>query len=281
MCIQFVYNLELDAVMTRLKLSKFKTLALKEKYNDEDIACYYDLKQKLIIKNYVAKIKELVQGNMSIFINNQLFFQEFFEFFKSGTYAKVAEELGRSEDYAKSYFYHFINDDNRDYMTVEEFTKFLGLYYLEGQLLVTEAHPTLTEFFPNDHFINKRTGCNIALAYWDLVKLVYKGMIINFKWDTTKTAVIHKTEVFTMIQNTHSGKCWITAGKKCKFFAKMITKILGFFNMSSGDRQALTLDEGKLAYSTMLFNDIAYEQCKQKKFDFEKIQKRAEQMELA
>jgi len=51
--------------------------------------------------------------------------------------------------------------------------------------------------------------------------------------------------------------------------------------MSSGDRQALTLDEGKLAYSTLLFNDISYQQCKQKKFDFEKIQRRAEQMELA
>merc|ERR1712032_1753900 len=130
----------------------------------------------------------------------------------------------------------------------------MGLYYLEGELLVIETHPTLTEFFPNEHNVNKRIGCNVALAFWELTTEYLQRIFIQFKYSTT-IQKITKTEIFTIITN-------------------IIGKVMGFFNMSSGKRESLNTKETKMAYSTFLFSDVYDKTCKEIKFDAEKLQKK-------
>lgn len=278
--IQFISSLELSTMAKKLA-NVTTTLEKQENLDNDDEFCYYNLKQELIIKNYVAKIKEIVSKFYvaNEITDNLVTFELFWKAFKMGNYGQIAEELSGSEDYVRSYWTYFLVDASSEKMNQEEFTKFMGLYYLEGELLVEESHPLLTEFFPNEHLVAKRKGCKVAIAYWTLVTKIWHEMIINFKWSQTNT-VITKTEIFTIITNTHAGKCQITAGKDCKFFTNVIQKMLGFFNMSSGNRESLTSAEGKMGYSTLLFQDLSYPECMQKKFEAEKLQKKIEAVGL-
>merc|ERR1712151_22748 len=232
--------------------------------------CYYELKQELIIKKYVEKIKAEVQ---TVYIANKhvqtdaISFTLFWKIFKEGRYGKIATELANSEDYVRAYWGYFTQEAT---MTHVQFTRFMGLYYLEGDLLTIERHPTLTQFFPNEHNINRRLGCDVAHAYWVLVTELLHRVFIEFKWSTT-TKIITVTEIFTIITNTHYGKCHLFMDKQCKFFTKLIERIMGFFNMSSGNRPTLIVAELKMAYSTMLFNDIFEPACAAKNFDGDKL----------
>ena len=268
---QFSYTLELSS------LSKVKSPKLQ--IADFEELCYYDLKVDIIIKNYVIRIQDqvnkLFEANSALDRKN-IKFDFFWKTFKSGHYGEIAPELAGSEDYARSYWNYFVKP-NSQVMTEVEFTKFMGLYYLEGQLLIGEIHPTLTKYFPNEHNVNNRLGCSIGLAFWNLTSELLQRIFIQFKWSKT-TTTFTKTQVFTIISNTHTGKCWISGGKKCKFFDEVIGKFLGFFNMSSGKRDALDIKETKLAYSTFLFQDIFEPACSQKKFDGAMIEKDIEVM---
>jgi hypothetical protein len=270
--VQFIASIEIT------NLTKSKTSTPSEHFEQ---LCYYELKQDLIIKNYVEKVKLYVskfflKNKIAKKDQNEINFSLFWLAFKEGRYGEVASDLAGSEDYVKSYWTHFVTKGSKT-MTEAEFTRFIGLYYLEGELLVEEKHPTLSEFFPNEHNINQKIACNVAIGFWYLTQELLQRMFIEFKWSDS-TQVITKTEIFTIITNTHSGKCWITAEKKCKFFSEYIGNILGFFNMSGGNRQALTIEETKLAYSTMLFQDISEPVCKQFKFDATQLQKQINQI---
>lgn len=247
-----------------------------------DQLCYYELKQELIIKNYVEKIKDEVAKvllEFKITEKDTVSFAIFWKIFRNGKYGKVATELSGSEDYVRSYWAYFTTKASMSTMTYVEFTRFMGLYYLEGELLVTESHPTLTEFFKNEHNISKRKGCNIALAYWALTTELLHRIFIEFKWSTV-TKVITVSEIFTIITNTHAGKCHLMGDMKCKFFTEMIQKIMGFFNMSTGNRPTLAIPELKIAYSTMLFNDLFKPVCNNKSFTPEKIKTLMEKVGL-
>jgi hypothetical protein len=264
--IQFIATLEIATIAKPLKVAS-------EIEGHFEQLCYYELKQDLIIKNYVTKVKDYVkkfflEHKVTGEQKNSINFQLFWKAFKEGKYGQIATELAGSEDYVKSYWFHFTSDKTK--MTEVEFTKFIGLYYLEGELLVAEKHPTLTEFFPNEHNLYGKVACNVGLAYWTLTVELLHRMFIEFKWTVT-TKDITKIEIFTILTNTHTGKCLIIAGKKCKWFTEFIGKIMGFFNMSTGKRQNLNIEETKLAYSTMLFQDLYEPACKQTKFDIKKI----------
>merc|ERR1711957_5849 len=236
--------------------------------------CYYELKVDLIVKNYVIKIQDDVNKIFKIHKDqdrNAIKFEFFSQIFKKGSYGQIAPELSGSEDYVRSYWNYFTKKDSKT-MTEKEFTKFMGLYVLEGELLVTETHPTLSEFFPNEHNISKRIGCNIAIAFWKLSSELLYRMFIEFKWSTTNQKIT-KTEIFTILTNTHTGKCEISMDKKCPYFTTLIGNVLGFFNMSAGNSQSLTTKETKIAYSTFLFSDVFDKKCKQLAFDAEKLQK--------
>jgi hypothetical protein len=232
--------------------------------------CYYDLKTDMIIKNYVIKIEstviKLFKESTDV-IETDITFEQFWRFFKNGNYGKIACELSDSEDYVRSYFDFFLNEEGK--MTYKTFVQFMGLYFLEGELLVMEIHPTLSPLFPNEHNISKSKGCRISLAYWELVNFLLQKIYIQFKWEESRP--ISKEEIFSILENTHTGKCYIMADKKCKFFDKYISKVLGFMNMSTGAREGLNVFENKMAYSTFLFNDISHQVCTQIKFDAEVI----------
>lgn len=263
--IQFLTSLEVGSMSKPLKVP-----GVAEHFEQ---LCYYELKVDLIIKNYVQRVKDYVSKffldhKISATDRNSISFQLFWKAFKEGKYGQIATELAGSEDYVKSYWFHFTSNETK--MTEVEFTKFIGLYYLEGELLVAEKHPTLTEFFPNEHNLYGKIACNVGLAYWTLTVELLHRMFIEFKWSVTNT-VVTKIEIFVIITNTHTGKCWLVDGKKCKWFTEFIGKIMGFFNMSTGNRQNLNIEETKLAYSTMLFQDLYEPACKQNKFEAGKI----------
>lgn len=205
-------------------------------------------------------------------------FAAFFKVFKNGHYGKIAEEISGSEDYVKSYWNYF-KKDNKETMTEKEFTKFMGLYYLEGNLLVNEIHPTLSQFFDNEHDLEHRNGCQTAIAFWSLTNELLQRIFIQFKWET-KDKKITKAEIFTILTNTHNGKCQITLDKKCPHFTKFIGEVLGFFNMSAGSRDSLTIKETKIGFSTFLFSDIYDKKCNQVKFDAEKLQNKIKAIAL-
>jgi hypothetical protein len=237
--------------------------------------CYYDLKTNLIIENYVTKVKSITKKVLLKFptINtSDINFATFWQIFKEGNYGKIAIELAGSEDYVRSYFDYFKGKDGK--LTENNLLHFMGLYYMEGELLVEEIHPTLSFFFKNEHNIAETKGCKVALAFWYLTDSLTKKIFVEFKWGDDK--VIDREEIFTILVKTHSGKCWLMADKKCDFFDEILGKTLGFMNMSGGDREGLNVHETKLAYSTFLFNDICEETCKQKKFEAEALAKKIE-----
>merc|ERR1712222_21145 len=240
-----------------LEISSLTKVPKFDRTENFEQLCYYDLKVDLIIKNYVIRVEDEVAklfDKNDLVDRNNIKFEFFFKAFKQGRYGKIAPELAGSEDYVRSYWNYFITKKDSNSMTEKEFTKFMGLYYLEGELLVIEAHPTLTEFFPNEHNVNKRIGCNVALAFWELTTEYLQRIFIQFKYSTT-IQKITKTEIFTI-------------------FTNFIGKVMGFFNMSSGKRESLNTKETKMAYSTFLFSDVYDKTCKEIKFDAEKLQKK-------
>jgi len=76
-----------------------------------------------------------------------------------------------------------------------------------------------------------------------------------------------KKEIFRIITQTHTGKCWLMTGKDCKFFDELTAKALGFFNMTYGAKKGLNVDQTKMAFSTFLFRDISVKTCKIRRFD--------------
>lgn len=268
--IQFFAALELSSVA---KLQK----APKEE-NFEQL-CYYDLKQELIIRNYVIRIKDECDTIYEVnkyTKRDEITFQFFWQVFREGKYGQIAPELAGSEDYVRAYWNYFTSGEK---MTEDEFIRFMGLYYLEGELLIIEKHPTITEFFPNEHNVMRHKGCDVALAYWALVSELMHRIFVQFKWSQT-SKVITVSEIFTILTNTHSGKCQLFNGKKCKFFTEYIEKIMGFFNMSTGNRPTMTIPELKISYSTMLFNDLYKPLCENKEFDPKKLNELIEKIGL-
>ena len=151
--IQSYSSLEIGSIFGE----KNKIVEKLENSENFEALCYYDLKVDLIIKNYVIKIKAEVEKVFKIHTTanrDAIKFSIFNTVFNKGNYGQIAPELAGSEDYVRSYWNYFKNN-NSETMTEKEFTKFMGLYYLEGELLVTETHPTLSQFFPNEHNIRE------------------------------------------------------------------------------------------------------------------------------
>ena len=223
---------------------------------------YYELKENVVKINYVKKIhlmvNTIIQEVHDIDIND-ITFKQFRTIFKNGNYGKVATDLAESDDYVRSYYTYFLKNDK---MSIAEFTQFMGLYHLEGELLVEGNHPILSNFFSNEHQVSKRRGCKIAIAFWELVNNLLKRIYLKFQW--TDSTIIKKREIFEIIINTETGKCWLSLNKDCKFFDEFVAKALGFFNESSGRNKGLTVHESKMAYSTFLFRDISVKICNTK-----------------
>lgn len=257
---------------TSIEIVTLKQLKLPHTESFHDM-CYYSLKTDLIIRNYVTKIKEIVN---IIFETNKVTtrtvdFALFSQIFSTGHYGEIAREFGGSEDYIKSYWNYFKVGKGTE-MNEEDFTRFMGIYYLEGELLVAELHPTLSDFFPNEHNLKKKIGCNVALAFWELTDDNLRKIFINFKW-SLKMGFITKSELFQIYITTHSGKCLIIQRQNCNFFNKKMSAGMGFFNLSGGKRKYLTTTEAKFAYATYLFDDIYMPECKRTKFDEKEILK--------
>lgn len=250
--------------------------------SDFEQLCYYELKSDLIIKNYVTRIEDQVNkifDKNSVLSRDEIDFDFFHKVFKNGKYGQIAPELAGSEDYVRSYWNYFKTEKNSETMTEKEFTKFMGLYFLESDLLVKEQHPTLTDFFKNEHNIDNRQGCDIALAFHKLSNELLQRIFIQFKF-STKDNVTKKT-IFTILTNTHTGKCMLTMDKKCPAFTNFIGKAMGFFNMSTGKRDYMTIKETKIGYSTFLFSDVYDKECTQTKFDAAMIQSKINKINLA
>jgi len=260
--LQLFNSLELSSV-AKLSKSPAETIFTKECF-------YYDLKSDIIITNYVKKINSIVnrilQQDTKIDREN-ITFQQFWTIFKNGNYGKIACDLADSEDYVRSYFNYY---SIKGKMTRNELVQFMGLYYLEGELLIDESHPTLSKFFPNDHEIARRKSCKISLAYWELVNVLLQKIYVKFSWDVTTT--IKKKEIFKILIQTHTGKCWLMSGMDCKFFDSIVSKGLGFFNMTYGRNKGLNLSQTKMLFSTFLFKDISVKTCQNKKFDAREIE---------
>lgn len=261
-CFHSVSSLELSTFIN--KLQKVDTF--------EEEMCYYDLKVDLIIKNYVEKVKELVEEAMIKHEVTEITFEFFTTVFKEGNYGQIAYDLGESEDYVKSYWNYF-SSETTTIMTVEQFTKFMGLYYLEGELLVEDIHPTLTLFFKNEHNVSKGVGCKVALAFWMLTESMLQKIFVTFEWSTDDKSIT-KHEIFDIISQTHSGKCWLIMDSDCSLFSGIVGKIQGFFNLSNGSRVALDIPETKIAYTTLVFNDLYNPPCDQTKFDEAEIKEK-------
>jgi hypothetical protein len=277
--IQIYSSMELSQAVRLSSLSNFTKVEQPSESFEQ--LCYYELKVDLIIKNYVIRIEDEVNkifDKDAILDRNHIKFDYFFKVFKGGKYGQVAPELAQSEDYVRSYWNYFVTK-NSESMTEKEFTKFMGLYFLEGDLLVTESHPTLTPFFKNDHHVNRRIGCNVAIAFWKLSSELLQRIFIEFKWNINDQTIT-KSEILTILTNTHTGKCHISMNKKCPFFTEFIGNVLGFFNMSAGKRETLTIKETKVVYSTFLFSDVYDKQCTQHKFDEEIQKKRIKELNL-
>lgn len=258
-------------LLSGLEIAKFKNLK-KDSFEGFHELCYYDLKVDLIIRNYVIKIKEIVNvifKENNVTKTDEIDYALFTKVFKGGNYGKIATELANSDDYVHSYWDYFVNG-NDTVMNESDFTLFMGLYYLEGELLLTEQHPTLTDFFPNEHNIGNRLGCNVAIAYWELVEERFGDIFVQFKWSLS-SKFVSKDQLFLIYMSTHSGKCIISKGTKCDYFNTLFGYGMGFFNLSSGKRPSLTITEAKFAYSTYLFEDIYKPECIETKFDDKKI----------
>jgi len=259
--LQLVNSFELSS-LAKLTRSPPKAIFTKECY-------YYDLKSDLVITNYVKKINSIVNRilQQDTKINREnITFAQFWQIFKNGNYGKIACDLAASEDYVRSYFKYFSVNGK---MTRAELVQFMGLYYLEGELLIDESHPTLSRFFPNDHNIARRRSCKVALAYWELVNVLLEKIYIKFSFTTTTS--ITKKEIFKILIQTHTGKCWLIKGKDCKFFDLFTARAAGFFNMTYGKHKGLNLNQTKFAFSTFLFRDISVKTCKNKKFNEQTI----------
>lgn len=260
--------------IANLNLSKFNKANFQHNnLHAFPIECtYYDLKTNLILTEYTRKVHNLVN---EIFLKNpgmkknDIKFSQFFEIFQNGNYGKIAPELSESEDYVKSYFNYFRNPETFK-MTIFEFTQFMGLYYLEGELLVENNHPYLSHFYPNEHMVNDLFGCKIAIAYWKIVNRFLKNTYINFNFND-KTS-IGKKEIFRILITTITGRCWLLADKMCRFFEDFVTKAYGFFTMKSGKKKGLSVFETKILYSTFLFRDISVNTCDTNTFNPEVIQ---------
>ena len=235
---------------------------------------YFDLKLNVVGNKYLKKIHKIVnlifkQNNVTK--KDEIEYSLFSKVFKEGKYGKIAVELSKSEDYIHSYWDYFVHENDKT-MTQSDFEKFMGLYYLEGELLVTEQHPTLTEFFPNEHNYYKRKGSKPTLAFWDLVEERLKKVFEGFSWKLSKN-IVTKTEMFSIYMTTRTGKCSVTNGDGCKTLNELFSYLMGFFNFSNGKRKSLTQNEAKFAYSTLVFDDVHDPGCKQTKFDEKNIEK--------
>ena len=268
--IQFSTSLELSS-LANLSTSKLNPLK-----SFEGQCSYYELKEDEVKINYIKKIhlivNTLIQDIKDIDINN-ITFNQFRKIFSKGNYGKIATDLAESENYVRSYYDYFLKDDK---MSIAELTQFMGLYQLEGELLVEENHPVLSKFYDNGHEVARRKGCKITIAFWELVNNLLKKIYLKFQW--TDSTIITKREIFETLINTKTGKCWLMLDKDCKFFDKFVTKTLGFFNESSGSKKGLTVHEAKFAYSTFLFKDISVKTCDTKKFDPKLIEERIQEL---
>merc|ERR1712032_118570 len=262
--IQFTSSVELSSTSNLSKINKLKS------FRGE--CSYYDLKVQVVKINYVKKIHLIVNTLTQQFKDfdiNNITFKQFKKIFKTGNYGKVAEDLAESDDYVRSYYNYFSKNQK---MSIKEFTHFMGLYHLEGELLVEDNHPILSKFFKNEHEVGKRRGCKIAIAYWELVNNLLKKIYLKFQW--TDSTIIKKKEILETLISTKKGHCWLKMNKECKFFDEFISKSLGFFNETSGRNKGLTVHENKMAYSTFLFKDISEKKCKAKNVNSKKMDER-------
>jgi hypothetical protein len=254
---QSVSSLELNSI-------KFSREELSLKNFDDN--CYYDLKVDLIIRNYVTKITTESQETMDRYsVTTDITFEFFWKAFKEGNYGKIAPELAESEDYVKSYWHFFTDNPSSTRMNEENFTNFMALYNLEGELLIMDIHPTLSQYFKNDNVISQETSCKITMAYWMMTGSLLQKIFTKFEWSIFDKSITTQ-EIFSIFTQTHTGKCWIMEHDDCEFFSPIISKIYGFFNMSNGSR-TMNISEVKIAYSTFIFSDIHTPPCESVKFD--------------
>lgn len=259
----FLFNVQLHSSLELSSLANLVNPNYKNLTAFQGECDYYDLKSELIIINYVKKVNLVVNTLIQVTNINieNITFEQFRTIFNKGNYGLIATELAESHDYVRSYYNYFLKDGK---MTIAEFTQFMGLYYLEGELLVEGYHPTLSIFYPNEHEIKNRRGCKIAIAFWELINNLLMKIYINYHW--ADITIIEKKEIFEILINTHTGKCWLKYNKDCKFFDEFTAKALGFFNLSSGKNKGLNVSQTKILYSTFLFKDISVQTCKDKKF---------------
>jgi len=232
---------------------------------------FWDLKIEYVITEYVKKIQAVVNTIFKenpTWKKNDLKFSQFWEIFRKGNYGEIASDLADSEDYVKSYFNYFKNEHTFK-MTIFELTQFMGLYFLEGELLVENKHPYLSHFFPNEHEVNDKIACEVTTAFWMVINRYLRNIYVSFNWgDNT---LITKREIFQILIQTKTGKCLLISDKLCRFFDNFVSKAFGFFSMKSGKKKGLSVEENKLLFSSFLFRDISVTSCSEKDIDKNKL----------
>lgn len=235
---------------------------------------YYDIKTDLIIENYVEKIRLIVDD---IFIKHieysrdNISFEQFWAIFKEGKYGLIAPELSKSEEYVRFYYNYF---KKSVIMTEADLLQFMGLYILEGELLINHTHPTLSKYYQNVNQVSDTKSCNVTLFFWELVNQMLMKIYVKYEWNDETP--INKIEIFKILSETIAGKCWLTNDKDCNFFSSEISKAHGFFNLSGGNPNELNVYETKMMYATYLFRDISVDICDQKIFNPIVINQKAE-----
>lgn len=256
---QNINSMELGSHTFITKLEKYRDLKTFQRQ------CYYDLKTDLVITSYVKKIRIVVRDifkeNKDL-NKNHITFEQFWMIFKKGKYGQIAHELSHSETYVRSYYNYFKKNDK---MNEADLFQFMGLYYLEGELLVEDQHPTLSKYFSNEHEVSDRFGCNITIAFWDLVNKMLLNIYVKYNWD--HKTMIGRKEIFSILIETITGRCWLKNDKDCIFFNKFVTRAQGFYNLSSGRKVGCNVHQTKIMFASFLFKDISWNECNQKKFD--------------
>jgi hypothetical protein len=90
-------------------------------------------------------------------------------------------------------------------MIFVELTHFMGLIYLEGELLVEDNHPILSEFFHNEFQISKGKSFSLTKSYWELIYILLENAYLKFNWRVNKD--IGKNELLKIFLERHNGKC--------------------------------------------------------------------------
>jgi len=109
---------------------------------------------KTLFRKYYNLIQEKVKDiELKRFYKDMeiITFDEFFKNFALGNFGKIANSFSSNKDYVKDYYDFFSKNGRFD---KECFKEFYFLYYLEGQLLIADKHPTLSSKFSNFDSIN-------------------------------------------------------------------------------------------------------------------------------